>query len=122
MVSDFYNTCLNSLNISSFFSSGIIISSTFLEFSLITGFCFKIFSSFNLATACTILFPINSLVSSAALWTTFLGAFFKASSPVSSNQFLYFLDKFPANYKNPYPLTYFLVFGSIDNVPFLFIN
>ena len=39
-----------------------------------------------------------------------LGAVFRASSPVSNNRFLYFL----ANDKNTYPLTYFLVLGSIE--------
>ena len=61
----FYNTFLNSFNISSLFSGGIIISST--------GFGFTILLSFNLATASAILFPINSPV----LWTTFFEAVFQ---------------------------------------------
>ena len=35
---------------------------------------------------------------------------FEASSPVPNNYFSYFLAKD----KNPYPLTYFLVVGSIE--------
>ena len=91
-------TCLKSFNISSLCSTGIIISST--------GSCFTILSSFDLVTTPAILFPINSSV----LWTTFLEAVFKAYSPVSNNYFLYFLS----NDGNPYPLTYFLVLGSIE--------
>ena len=68
----FYNTCLNSFNISFLFPGGIIISSTFLEFSSITGFNFTILSA--------ILFCINLPVVSAALWTNFLEVVFKASS------------------------------------------
>ena len=86
------------LNISSLFSSEIIISST--------GSCFSILSSFELVTASAILLPINS----PALLTTFSEAAFTASNPVSNNCFLYFL----ANDKNSYPLTYFLVLGSIE--------
>ena len=40
----------------------------------------------------------------------FLEAVFKEYSAVSSNCFLYFL----ANDKNPYPLTYSLVLGSVE--------
>ena len=97
-------------NISSLFSVGIIISSTFHEFSSIKCFGFTIWSA-NL-------FPINSLVPSAVLSITFLEAVFKESSPISDNWFLYFL----ANDKNPNPATYFIVLGSIDIVSFLFIN
>ena len=68
-----------------FFSGGIIISST---------------------GSTAILFHKNSPV----VWNTFLEANFKESTPVSNNCFLYFL----ANDKNLYPLTYFLVFGSIE--------
>ena len=61
---------------------------------------------------------INSPVASAALWNTFLEAVFRASSPVlvaASNHFFpYLLDRFVANYKYLYTLTYFLVFGSIE--------
>ena len=73
----FYNTCLNSLNISSLFSGGITISST--------GFVYRILLLYNLVTACAILSPKNSLV----LWTTFLEEVFKESSPVSNNCFLF---------------------------------
>ena len=98
----FYNTCLNSLNTSSQFSGGIIISST--------GFVFTILLSYKLVTL-SILFPKISPV----LWTTFLEAVFKESSSVSNNCFLYSLDKVPSNDKNPYPLTYFLVLGSTEH-------
>ena len=63
----FYNTCLNSFNISSFFSGGVIISSTFLEFSSITGFVFTILSLYDKITASAILIPKNSPDASAAL-------------------------------------------------------
>ena len=75
-------------NISSLFSAGIIVSPT--------GACFSILSSFDLVNASAILFSINS----RALWTTFL----------EDHCFLCFL----ANDKNTYPLTYFLVLGSIE--------
>ena len=101
----FYNTCLNLFNISSLFSGGTINSSIFLEFSLITYFGFTILS---------VIFPINSPVTSAALWTMFLEAVFGAPNPISNNCFLNLLQKFFANHKNPYPLTYFLVLGSIE--------
>ena len=81
-------------NIFSLSSDGIIISSTGSYFSILT--------SFDLVTASTILFP----KSSSASKTTFL----EASNPLFNNCFLYFL----ANDKNPYPLTYFLVAGSIE--------
>ena len=75
-------------------------------------FWFYNLSSFALVTASAILFPINSSVTLAALWTTFLEAVLRTSSPVSNNcLFLHFL----ANDKNLYPLTYFLVLGSIEN-------
>ena len=69
-----YNTCLNSFSISSFFSSGITISSTFFGFSSGTGFNFTILSA--------ILFPMNLPVNSATLCTTYLEAVFTTSSPV----------------------------------------
>ena len=94
-----YNTFLNFFNIYfSFFSSGIIISSA--------GCCFPILLSFDLVTASAVLFPKNS----PALWTIFLEAVFKESSPLSNICFSYFL----VNYKNPHHLTHFLVLGSID--------
>ena len=92
----FHKTCLKSLKISSLFSGRIIISSTFLGFS--SGF--TILSSFDLATASVILFPINSPV----LWTTFWKHLLKN------------LVLFPiiVYYKFPDPLTYFLVLDSIE--------
>ena len=101
MYHHFYNTFLNLFNIYSRFSGGTMISST--------GFCFSIFSSFDLvclvkflnSTASVILFPKILLV----LCSTFL----EASSPVSNNCFLYF----HAN-------GLFLVL--YNNVTFIFIN
>ena len=61
---------------------------------------------------------MNSPASPAALWATFLEAVFRAPSPVfvavSINCFAYLLDGFLVNYQNTYPLTYFLVLGSIE--------
>ena len=54
----FYNNHLNSFNISSLFSAGIIISLKFLEFTSGTDSGFTIFS--------VILFPLNSPIASAA--------------------------------------------------------
>ena len=48
----------------------------------------------------------------------FLEAVVTASRPVSNNWFLYFL----ANDKNPYPLTYFFVLGSISSHFYLLIS
>ena len=97
---DFFITFLNLFNISSLFSSRTIISSTFLECS--SGFI--ILSLFDTVSA--ILFPKTS----PALQTTFLEAAYKGSSPVYNNCLLHFLT----NDKHLYPLTYFLVFGSIE--------
>ena len=88
-----YNIFLNLSNICSIFSSGIIILSTAL--------CFSILLLFNVVIASVILFPKNS----PGLWTKCLEAF----GPVSNNCVLYFF----ANNKNSYPLTYFLVLGSV---------
>ena len=110
MVFYFYSTFLNLFSISSFFPGAITICTTFLEFPAGKGFGFTILSA--------ILFSMNSPVASVALRTTFLEAVFRASSPVlaavSNNCFPYLLDRFLANHKNPYPLTYFLVLGSIE--------
>ena len=106
----FYKNCLNSFNIFCLFPGGITICSTFFEFSAGTCFVFTISSA--------ILFPINSLVASAVLCATNLGVDFRSSSPVlvavSNNWFPYLLDIFLANDKNLYPLTDFLVPGSIE--------
>ena len=77
------------------FSSGIIIYSA----------VFHNFTSLVLVTTSTILFPYL---------TTFLKEVFKESSLVSNDCFLYLLNRFLANDINPYPLTYCLVFGSIE--------
>ena len=81
------------------FSGETITSSTFLQFSS----DFATSSSFNFATSSAILFPKKSPVLLTTFWKHFC-------SPVSNNCFLYFL----ANDKNPYPLTYVLVLGSIE--------
>ena len=98
------------INFKTLFPGGTIISSTFLEFSAGKGFGFTILPA--------ILFPIDSPVPSAALWTTFLEVVFRASSPVLvavSNKCLpYLLDRFLANEKNPDPLMHFLVLASIE--------
>ena len=98
----FYNNFPNSFNISSIFSIGLIISSTFHGFS--SGF--TISSFFDLVDASATLFPIKSHV----LLTTFLEAVFRPSNLVSQNCFFYFLT----HDKNTYPLTYFLFPGSIE--------
>ena len=59
MVFHFYNICLDSFYISSLFSDGIIISSTYHKFSAGKGFDFTILS--------VILYAINSPVASTAL-------------------------------------------------------
>ena len=59
MVLHFYNTCLNSFNISPLFSDRIIICSTFLEFSEGNDFGFTVLS--------VTLLPLNSPATSAAL-------------------------------------------------------
>ena len=101
---DSYNTCHNLFNIFSVFLWRNNYFFNFFGFSSVTCFGFTLVSE--------ILVLIYSPVDSAALSTTenFQEAIFGATSPVSSNCFLYFL----ANDKNPYPLTYFLVFGSIE--------
>ena len=48
----YINTCLESFNIASLYSCGIIIFST--------GFCFTILLSHDLGSASVVLFPINS--------------------------------------------------------------
>ena len=58
MISNFYNTCLNSIFLL-FSSGGIYISSTLLELSSGMGFGLKVLSDF--------LFPIDSPVASATL-------------------------------------------------------
>ena len=83
MMFHFYNTCLNSFNISFRCSGEIIISSSFMEFVSGTGFGFTILLA--------IFFSRNSPVASAALWATFLVAVFKVSSHnlvVASNNYL----------------------------------
>ena len=57
---------------------------------------------------------MNSPVASATLWITFLEAVFKEYSPLPNNCFLYLSDKFLANDRNVYLLTYFLRLSSIE--------
>ena len=80
-------TLLDLFNISSISSGGIIFCST--------GSCFTMLSTFDLVYASAMLFPMNS----SALWSTFLEAVFKESSPVSNN------SNFLANDRNSYHLT-----------------
>ena len=101
----FHNTCLNLFNICSLFFGGIIIYSTFLEFSSII--CF-------VSTASSAIFLVkNPPVASAALSITFLEAVFEVFIPVSNNCLPYLLDNFFKDKKGLYPLTYFFVPGSI---------
>ena len=107
----FYNTGVISFNNFSLFSAGIIISSTFLEFSLNYMFLFHSFVLFQISyCVCNFIF-YKFTCCFTCFMDYFLEAVFKAYSPVSNNCFLYFLE----NDKNPYPLTYFLVLGSIEN-------
>ena len=91
-----------------FFSGVIIIYSTFLEFSSSTSFGFTVSSA--------ILIPVNSTVNSAALWTPFLEAVFRASNPVlvaiSNNCYPCLLNRILANGKNSYSSINFLVLRS----------
>ena len=61
---------------------------------------------------------INSPVGLTVLWTTFLKSVLAVSNPVFvevfSKFFLYLLDRYLTNGKNPYPLTYFCTIGSIE--------
>ena len=104
----FYNTYFNTFNVSCLFSGGINISLAFLELSSARGLRHRILSA--------ILFPRNSPVASTVLWTTFLKAVFGASSFVLAevSKFSSFFYRTLPNDKNPYPLTYFLVLGSIE--------
>ena len=58
----------------SLFSSGITISSTFIQFTSGTGFGFRILP--------VIVFPMNASVVLAALSATFLEVLIRASSPI----------------------------------------
>ena len=80
VTADFCNAFLNLFNISSNFSSGIIIYSTFLGLS--SGF-----TLFEIVTTSAISFLKNS----PALYITFLEAIFKEPTPVFNNYTLYFL-------------------------------
>ena len=84
---------------SSLFSGEITISSIFLEFYSGTDFGLTILSA--------ILFPMLQLPYGILFF-----ALKTASSPifvvVSNNCFPYLVDRFLANDKNPYPLTYIL--------------
>ena len=103
-------TPINLFNISCLFSDRTTTPSTFHEFTSRTGFRFIISSA--------IFFPINSPVAPAVLWPTILEAAFAASSPtfarVSNIFFFCICQRFLANDKNPYPLTYFIVLGFIE--------
>ena len=87
----FYNnSCLNSFNISSLFSGGIIIS--------LAASCFTILLPFDLVTASTILSSKNSPALRTVFWK------------VLKNLVLYRIIV----YKNLYHSPYFLVLGSIE--------
>ena len=117
MVFKFYNTCLNSFNISSLFFLFFFFVCWDNYFFNISWFLSIAGNDFTILSP--ILFSINSLVAPAALWTTFLEEVFKASNSdlvvVSNNYFPYLLDRLLANDKNPYPFIYFLIHGSIEN-------
>ena len=66
-------------------------------------------SSTGFTILSAILSSINSPFALTALWTTFLEAVSKASSPVSNNCFSYLLDRFLMNKESPYPLTLFRI-------------
>ena len=76
----FYNTSLNSFDISSLFSGGLIISST--------GFVCTIPSSYDLATASVILFHRNSSIASAALELLFRKLYQKTVLYICQTDFL----------------------------------
>ena len=117
MVFKFYNTCLNSFNISSLFFLFFFFVCWDNYFFNISWFLSIAGNDFTILSP--ILFSINSLVAPVALWTTFLEEDFKASNSdlvaVSNNYFPYLLDRLLANDKNPYPFIYFLIHGSIEN-------
>ena len=97
----FENAFLSLFNISSLFFGGVIISSTFLEFS--SGF--TILLSFDLVTASAISFPKNS----PALWITFLEQFLNNLAVYPIIVFYIFLQMIKIH-----GLTYFVVLGSIE--------
>ena len=86
-----------------------------LAFFLFT-FCFEVILS-------AILFPIKSPVVSDVFWATHFEAVFAASIPVfvpvSFNFLLYLSINFIGNDKNPYFLTYFMYFGSVEYLIFI---
>ena len=85
------------------------MSSTFLEFSSVTGFAFTILLAF---------FPYKITYCFSCLMDYFLELIFKVPSlvfvVVSNNCFPYLLDRFYANDKKPYPLTFFSALSSIE--------
>ena len=92
--------------------------------SCLSSFSYSLFYLMNvLPNFVTILFPIKSPVASAVFLTTHLEAAFAASIPVfiavSINFLPYLSSNFIANDKKPYPLTYFLYFGSVEYLIFL---
>ena len=70
-----------------------------------------------------ILFPIKSPVASPIFCTTLIEVVFAASIPVyvalSINFLPYLSPSFLAKDKKPYPLTYFLNFGSVEYLIFI---
>ena len=100
------------------FSGGMYISSGLFVFSFSFSFVLPIEVILS-----AILFPIKSPVASAVFYTTLLEAAFAVSIPVfvavSINFLLYLSPNFLAKGKKPYPLTYFLNFGSVEYLVFI---
>ena len=97
-----------------FFSGGMQIFSIFFVsyFDLITEIILS-----------AILFPIKFLVDCWVSWSTLLEAVFAGSIPVfvavSLSYLQYLSPNFLANDKKPYPLQYFLNFGSVECLVFI---
>ena len=101
------------------FSGGMYTSSGFS-----IGFSFDF--SFDLpieVILSAILFQIKSPVASAVFCANLLEAVFAASIPVSVAVYVNFLPYLSPNFlgkdKKPYPLTYFLNFGSVEYLIFI---
>ena len=108
----FYNTCLNSFNISSIFSGGIIISAKFLGFLSVT--CF-FFSQFCCRTTELLRWRFYFLKTRFFYGLLIYKPFLQNIGLYPITDYLYLLDKFVANNINPYPLTYFLDLGPIEH-------
>ena len=111
-----YQSNLKSSIIYCLFSGGILICYLPSSFSLLLVLPSEVILA-------AILFAIKSPVASAVFWTTRLEAVFVASIPVfvaiSINFLPYLSPNFTANYKKPYPLTYFLYLSSVECLIFI---